>query len=49
LPKTGSPALSGASFTGMNSFFTPTTFRGAMGTSNWTSGWANWDPQNASY
>ena len=49
LPKTGSPALSGASFTGMNSFFTPTTFRGAMGTTNWTSGWANWDPQNASY
>jgi len=49
LPKTGSPALSGASFTGMNSFFTPTTFRGAMGTSNWTTGWANWDPQNASY
>jgi len=49
LPKTGSPALSGASFTGMNSFFTPTTFRGAMGTSNWTSGWANWDPQNTNY
>ena len=49
LPKTGSPALSGASFTGMNSFFTPTTFRGAMGTTNWTTGWANWDPQNASY
>jgi hypothetical protein len=49
LPKTGSPALTGASFTGMNSFFTPTTFRGAMGTTNWTTGWANWDPQNASY
>jgi len=49
LPKTGSPALSGASFTGMNSFFTPTTFRGAMGTTNWTTGWANWDPQNVSY
>jgi hypothetical protein len=49
LPATGSPALTGASFTGMNSFFTPTTFRGAMGTTNWTTGWANWDPQNASY
>lgn len=49
LPKAGSPALSGASFTGMNSFFTSTTYRGAMGTTNWTSGWTNWDPQNASY
>lgn len=49
LPATGSPALTGASFTGMNSFFTPTTFRGAMGTTNWTTGWANWDPQNNSY
>lgn len=49
LPKAGSPALSGSSFTGMNSFFTSTTYRGAMGTTNWTSGWTNWDPQNASY
>jgi hypothetical protein len=49
LPVTGSPALSGTSFTGMNPFFTSTTYRGAMGTTNWTSGWCNWDPQNASY
>ncbi len=49
LPKAGSPALSGANFTGMNSFFTATTFRGAMGASDWTAGWANWDPQNKSY
>ncbi len=49
LPVTGSPALSGASFTGMNPFFTSTTYRGAMGTTNWTSGWCNWDPQNAVY
>jgi hypothetical protein len=49
LPKAGSPALTGASFTGMNSFFTSTAYRGAMGTTNWTSGWTNWDPQNASY
>jgi hypothetical protein len=33
----------------MNSFFTTTTFRGAMGTVNWTDKWANWDPQNAAY
>jgi hypothetical protein len=49
LPKTGSPALSGASFTGMNAFFTTTTYRGAIGTTNWTAGWTNWDPQNVSY
>jgi hypothetical protein len=49
LPNAGSPALSGSSFTGMNSFFTSTTYRGAMGTTNWTANWTNWDPQNASY
>ncbi len=49
LPATGSPALSGASFTGMNAFFSTTTYRGAFGTSNWTSGWCNWDPQNTVY
>jgi hypothetical protein len=49
LPKTGSPALTGASFTGMNSFFTSTAYRGAFGDSNWTTGWTNWDPQNANY
>ncbi|MBL7728608.1 MAG: hypothetical protein JNM68_13015 [Dinghuibacter sp.] len=49
LPVTGSPALSGTSFTGMNPFFTATTYRGAFGTSNWTSGWTNWDPQNFAY
>lgn len=49
LPVAGSPALSGSSFTGMNPFFTSTTFRGAFGATNWTSGWCNWDPQNANY
>jgi hypothetical protein len=49
LPATGSPALSGASFAGMNPFFTATTYRGAFGATNWTSGWANWDPQNVAY
>ncbi len=49
LPKAGSPALSGASFTGLPDFFTPTTYRGAFGATNWTSGWANWDPQNTAY
>ena len=49
LPKAGSPALAGASFSGMNSFFTSTTYRGAMGTTNWTANWTNWDPQNTAY
>jgi hypothetical protein len=49
LPATGSPALTGASFTGMNAFFTTVAFRGAMGTTNWTDKWTNWDPQNKAY
>jgi hypothetical protein len=49
LPATGSPALTGASFTGMNAFFTVGTFRGAMRATNWTTGWTNWDPQNKAY
>ena len=49
LPKAGSPALTGASFAGMNSYFATTTYRGAMGSTDWTAGWTNWDPQNANY
>lgn len=50
LPSTGSPALSGAVFTGLDaSFFTTTTFRGAMGVSDWTLGWTNWNPQTKVY
>jgi len=49
LPKTGSPALTGVSFTGMNAFFTAVTYRGAMGTTDWTATWTNWDPQNKAY
>lgn len=52
LPATGSPLLTGASFTNprlTDSFFTAVTFRGAFGTTNWTSGWCNWDPQNTVY
>lgn len=49
----GSPLLSGASFSNpnlSNSFFTPTAYRGAFdGTNNWTSCWAEWDPQNQPY
>jgi hypothetical protein len=52
LPPAGSPALSGAKFTNSrltDSFFTPVTYKGAFGTTNWTSGWCNFDPQNTDY
>ena len=49
LPAAGSPALTGASFAGMNAFFTTTTYRGAFGTTDWTAGWVNWDPQTKAY
>jgi hypothetical protein len=39
-PKAGSPALTGAVFNGdLDSFFTPGTYRGAFGTTNWLTGW----------
>lgn len=51
MPGIGSPALSGANFTGRltSPFFTPTTFVGAFGTTNWTASWSNWTPQNTAY
>lgn len=53
LPATGSPALAGGEFSWVpstNTFFDKTvTYRGAFGTTNWTTGWTNWDPQNADY
>lgn len=51
LPNSGSPLLSGADFSGpyADSFFENVSFRGAFGTTNWTAGWANWDPQNTAY
>lgn len=30
-------------------FFEPVNFRGAMGSTDWSAGWANWDPQNTPY
>lgn len=52
LPQGGSPALLGAAFTNdrlVDAFFTPVSYRGAFGSSNWTSCWAEWDPQNQTY
>ena len=42
----------GADFTDsylQDAFYTPVDFRGAFGSENWTSCWAEWDPQNADY
>ncbi len=51
LPQTASPLLTGAVWTGKgaDAFFTKEPFRGAFGATDWTKGWANWDPQNADY
>jgi hypothetical protein len=52
LPSTNSPLLTGASFSNArltDAFFTSVTYRGAFGTTNWTSGWCNFDPQNTDY
>ena len=53
LPASGSILLSGASFSNSrlstDPFWTPTTFRGAFGTQDWTAGWANFDPQTTDY
>jgi hypothetical protein len=51
-PKTGSPALTGGSFTNSKiagSFFTPTTYVGAFGSEDWTAAWTEFDPNNAEY
>ncbi|MGB4414420.1 MAG: hypothetical protein WBI53_05990, partial [Paludibacter sp.] len=32
-----------------NAFFDEVNFRGAFGTTDWTSGWSNFDPQNTAY
>ena len=49
LPKAGSPALTGVNFTGMDAFFTITTYRGAFGTTDWTQGWTSFSPKTNSY
>ncbi len=47
LPQQNSVLLMGASFSNprlSNNFFTPVYHRGAFGQSDWTSGWANFNP-----
>lgn len=45
LPLAGSPALSGAAFTGdlSNAFFSATTYKGAFSTTNWMAGWTSFN------
>ncbi|NOU46010.1 MAG: BACON domain-containing protein [Bacteroidales bacterium] len=51
-PLTDSPLLSGADFSNANlqdAFFTPDTFIGAFGSTDWTTGWVVWNSQNMPY
>ncbi|TDO21959.1 hypothetical protein [Pedobacter duraquae] len=49
----GGVAASGAAFThakiATDTFFEKVTYRGAFGTTDWTAGWANFDPQVTPY
>jgi uncharacterized protein YjbI with pentapeptide repeats len=52
MPAAGASFLTGASFTNANltnSFFTQVQYKGAFGTTNWTSGWCNFNPQSTVY
>jgi hypothetical protein len=49
VPKAGSPALVNGNFSGLDAFFSATNFIGAMGATDWTTSWTNWDPNNADY
>jgi len=47
-----SPVSGAASFTNSNlldAFFEQVNYVGAFGTTNWTDGWSNFDPQNTTY
>jgi hypothetical protein len=50
--KAGSAAASGAVFTNTklaDAFFEKVTYRGAFGNTDWSAGWAKYDPQNMAY
>ena len=48
-PIAGSPLLDAASFAGWTGFDTVTYIGAFDGSTNWMSGWTNFDPQNAKY
>ncbi|OJV19738.1 MAG: hypothetical protein BGO21_22000 [Dyadobacter sp. 50-39] len=47
LPQTGSPLLTGG--VTLPTGFEANTYIGAFGTTDWTAGWTNFDPQNTEY
>jgi len=49
LPNAGSVLLSGADFSGLPSYFSSVSFRGAFGTTDWTQGWVDWNCALTSY
>lgn len=52
VPQAGSPLLTGADFNSANindPFFTPTAYRGAFGSTDWTDCWAEWNPNAQAY
>lgn len=49
LPVAGSILLNGASFTGLPSFFDVVSYRGAFGTTDWTTGWTDWSAISTNY
>jgi Secretion system C-terminal sorting domain len=52
MPTAASAMLTGAAFADArlaNTFFDVVPFRGAMGTTDWTASWTEWDPQNEPY
>lgn len=50
LPQTGSPLLSGADFSNSNlQGLQNVSYKGAFGSTDWTQGWCNFDPQNTAY
>lgn len=52
MPAANSPLLTSGSFANsrlQSSYFERVNFRGAFGTTNWTTGWTNFDPQNTDY
>lgn len=46
---TPTPTPAGTPGTITDAFFERVTYVGAFGTTDWTSGWANWNPQNTNY
>ena len=49
VPASTSILLTGGNTAGIDPFFENATYIGAFGTTDWTAGWASWDPQNTDY